>query len=1477
MISKHKKILKGKSLLKKRLRIHKRFAWLLSSRIRIGRVKIAPLLLLFLVFCLPATLKGYIMYAEKNLQKRYDAVSQKESLIGDKLPKLASLITESKKDESKVYLFNKQDDKEPQPGIDKPLSTLNKNIVSEDSSLKPQYSAEIATEKPAMSISDIQKGIDFGAELLLETEPGVRDGSWVVYPAKDKNLSVVYSLKNNGIKEDIIVNKALSDEMSFSYKLNLGESLDAKLLDDGSLGIYSADPALYSNITFGSEADRELIDKVKAKSEKTHLVFVIPKPVIVAENGNIGEAVATFKYDRESKILNVKSYNLLSIEGMFSIDPTTVITTTADFISGNDEGNIDFTVSNALNTATFSGGKVGSWTNQTSSDCATSGCVRVDYSTTVYNGYIYMLGGWLGAGVLSDKVQRAPLNTDGTIGTWTDDTDSVLPAVRGGGFQTIGYNGKLYILGGCGAYSNAGAGYYYCTSRLATVHYATLDLSTGNIVGGWTATTSFTTGREWFAAGVYNNRLYVAGGWSVGYPSAVDNLNTVQYASINTDGTVGSWTDGGSNFTTDRAYLELEIYNGYMYVVGGFAQQTNTELNDVQYAPIKEDGSIGTWTTTNSFSVTRENMKATIYRGYLYVAGGYDGTADRGDTQYAPINTNGSIGTFGETTSFTATAGHDALFGYGNYLYWMTGDYVNNIVWSASLVAGGGVQHNSSVAWPTSSTTSTFRNLTSLVAYNGNMYQVGGGNTSATPQTSTDRVAINADGTLGTWTTSGGGTLGTARQAHGVAVYNGYIYAVGGLNTSGNPISSIEYAPINADGTIGTWNTTTSLSGNRAYIDVVAYRGYMYVLGGDDFGGGGGTTVEYFTIDSAGTLSSRTAGTSLPATASNPSATAYNGYIYISGGDNSSTNTVRSTLHYASISSNGSIGSWTATTSLPSNRSGHTLSTHNGILYLAGGCTTFSGSVCTTWTNAVHSAPINTDGTIGTFTATTSLANNKWNHGATIYNGYMYVINGRDGSNRHQTEVARLNASGAGATLAWTSSANSLGTATTKQQSIAYNGYLYTLGGCTTYVTSNCTAFSSAVQYSAINPGGTLGTSSTTTSFTTGRYGHALAIKDNYIYLLGGCSASSAGTCTNYLNDVQVGRIESNGTIGSWQTTTSFTTARHSHRAVISGNYIYISGGTTGTIQTGVQYATINTNASFSLSSWTATSSLSNARESHGFVAYNGYVYALGGYSGSAALSSVEYAVVNGDGTLGTWTASTPLVMGLYGHGAAVYNGRMYVSGGCSAGACTTYNSKTHQAEVFSNGQLHSWDTSINNFTTARTDAGFAIYEGNLYVTGGCSAGTCTTIQSNISHTGLTVYPFTSEYSRQIDLTAGGSDLESFTYTGTGLGAVNFSYRVACATSTYGTRTPLAYDVASGERILFDNAAADYLIIFIALDSSLGRSFPVSTLLQIQDITIGYSAAHPDPNQQMRHGNAFINEVEAGFDVRAETVSSLGC
>src|SRR5690606_22839650 len=64
-----------------------------------------------------------------------------------------------------------------------------------------------------------------------------------------------------------------------------------------------------------------------------------------------------------------------------------------------------------------------------------------------------------------------------------------------------------------------------------------------------------------------------------------------------------------------------------------------------------------------------------------------------------------------------------------------------------------------------------------------------------------------------TWTTSSGTTLPRFGSAN--IVYNGYIYVIGGCTKLGLPMecqrqNTGRYAAINADGSLGTWTTMTN-------------------------------------------------------------------------------------------------------------------------------------------------------------------------------------------------------------------------------------------------------------------------------------------------------------------------------------------------------------------------------------------------------------------------------------------------------------------------------------------------------------------------------------------------------------------------------------------------------------------------------------------------------------------------------------------
>ena len=80
--------------------------------------------------------------------------------------------------------------------------------------------------------------------------------------------------------------------------------------------------------------------------------------------------------------------------------------------------------------------------------------------------------------------------------------------------------------------------------------------------------------------GVVNNGyIYVLGGYT-----GSGFTNSVYYASINTDGTIGNWVPAEYNLPGPGGYIGCVVNNGYIYVLGGFDGDAST--NSVYYASI---------------------------------------------------------------------------------------------------------------------------------------------------------------------------------------------------------------------------------------------------------------------------------------------------------------------------------------------------------------------------------------------------------------------------------------------------------------------------------------------------------------------------------------------------------------------------------------------------------------------------------------------------------------------------------------------------------------------------------------------------------------------------------------------------------------------------------------------------------------------------------------------------------------------------
>ncbi len=225
--------------------------------------------------------------------------------------------------------------------------------------------------------------------------------------------------------------------------------------------------------------------------------------------------------------------------------------------------------------------------------------------------------------------------------------------------------------------------------------------------------------------------------------------------------------------------------------------------------------------------------------------------------------------------------------------------------------------------------------------------------------------------------------------------YSNYLYCVGGSNDAGgDDIASSYYAPLNGNGVVGSWNSTTAYPIAVDTQFCVASSGYIYCVAGNNETDG--TYNDIVTSSSVWFAPLSTSGigtwkltTSYPGNIYDPSCFGSSGYVYCLGGIDSGSNSV-STAYYASLSSTG-VGAWTQTTAYPQQLTFPSCSFASGYLYCVGGQTGESS-----YTNAVYYAPVSSAG-IGTWksapTYPTSVATN-----CAISSGYMYCVGGADGS-----------------------------------------------------------------------------------------------------------------------------------------------------------------------------------------------------------------------------------------------------------------------------------------------------------------------------------------------------------------------------------------------------------------------------------------------------------------------------------------------
>lgn len=768
------------------------------------------------------------------------------------------------------------------------------------------------------------------------------------------------------------------------------------------------------------------------------------------------------------------------------------------------------------------------------------------------------------------------------------------------------------------------------------------------------------------------------------YGSGTEVSKNVNWAEFDTSlGTVtssnpGSGTCAGWCSSNDyalpeaRSNLSLVAYNGYLYAIGG-ENASGTITNSVYIAKLGANGEPRLWHPTNpsqsswvywykdtDLTSPRADLTATAYNNRLYLIGGRTTSGVVSSVQIADISPTGTLGSWANSTSLP-----NNLYGHG------------------------------------------------AVIYNDRIYTVGGASAiGSQPLTNVRYNKINADGSLNSWVNTtplpegrltGGGTMS--------AVWGAYLYISGGcgtVNANGYCTavrSDVELASINADGSLDAWNTVGTAFDERLAGNLVAWRGYLYRVGGcisqdgstGECGGNTMSLINYGKINrdgDASTTGQSTASGSGRCTGANPAQCDLPGQNYIG-------NMLNNSIIY------------------------------NGYLYIMGGCT---NNTCSTTSRNVIYAAIDTDGSItkpatcpdGNFQGGTwcYIANSLPTSGVAaaspvVFGGRIYLIGGLSGSGGNVNRIIRADLKEDGSFTSWVSQS------------------LSGVGG---------TNVSYTYAYARANPSN-------------------IASVPGNLYIFGGCTSASSAGCTAYTQNVfkcniaaSDGAVSSCSTSGQLQVGT-VPGASGTGIGIMSGtvyaNYIYLIGGVAPNLvdMKTVRYAKFDNNnnvVAVNGSGWTESpNQMQIGRRRTAAFGYNGYIYVAGGFeaNGSGVISDIEFIKVNvSDGSLGTesdgFTMSEVKINQRWGLTVTVSNSFAYVIGGCDAGnspsGCSSRADMIQTFQIYNNvsGSPSGYTRSANRYSTNpnRLGGSSVVLNGRLYTAGGCiSAEDCTDAINTVS------------------------------------------------------------------------------------------------------------------------------------------------
>jgi N-acetylneuraminic acid mutarotase len=261
--------------------------------------------------------------------------------------------------------------------------------------------------------------------------------------------------------------------------------------------------------------------------------------------------------------------------------------------------------------------------------------------------------------------------------------------------------------------------------------------------------------------------------------------------------------------------------------------------------------------------------------------------------------------------------------------------------------------------------------------------------------------------------------------------------------------------------------------------------------------------------------------------------------------------------------------------------------------------------------------------------------------------------------------------------------------------------WLYLLGG------SVAGTPTSTIERALINGDGSLGPFQAAGNLTASRaFAAAMRVGDKLV-VTGGAS----GAANTPVSSIEEATIAPDGTLGGFTARgDSLVNARIGHTSVVIGRWLYVVGGATVVERAPITGTGVGTFAAVG-------SALSSAR-TRATVVVTGQRLVVAGGEAPSPLSTIEQAIIDGNGNLGSFaTSSTALGSARTGASTVILGNSLYLIGGNNGAQDVA---TVEKATIAADGSLQAF-SSVPNLTTNRRGAPTIIVDNFLYVVDGAA------------------------------------------------------------------------------------------------------------------------------------------------------------